>query len=266
VRGNRAAVLQKVRSDLVRSRGAIRESGRFSRPPRAEDLAALTLDDDTFGAVRDCRPEHCRIKLSRAAMEKVRGDIDWTAGDARSRTTEVLKQMLVDYMSAYVKGGTAQMATFVDKEEPLDSAAEFRKVLGSSPYLIEYAPPLHRYAAEYPAGTLAGAEDFFYWSKDNYAPRPTISVFHVVIWNDPEHDLTVVASKRIYASHYFRAGVELLAVVATPDGGLDLLDLYRARIDPPRGVLAGRIMGKVRGGIEDMVRENLKALASAQAR
>jgi hypothetical protein len=176
----------------------------------------------------------------------------------------VLKEMLVDYTSAYIKGGTAQMPTYVDKEQPLDSAAEFRKILDSSPYLIEYVPALHRYAAEYPSGTPAGAEDFFYWSKDEYAPRPTISVFHVVIWNDPERDLTVVASKRIYASHYFRAGVEMLAVVAAPDGGLDLLDLYRARIDPPKGMLSGKIMGKVRGAIEHAVSENLKALAGSR--
>ena len=84
----------------------------------------------------------------------------------------------------------------------------------------------------------------------------------MVIWNDPHRDFAVIASKRIYASHYFRAGVDLLAVVEAPGGGFYLMDLYRARIDPPKGILGGTIMGKVRGGIEQAVGENLRGLAS----
>jgi len=267
VRGDRTAFLRKVGSDVGKRRGgAVLASGRFSRPPRVEDLAALTLDDDTLAAVRECRPEHCGIKLSRATMEKIRGDIDWKGAEASSRATQVLKEMLVEYTSAYMKGGTAEMATYVDKEQPLDSAAEFGKVLNASPYLIEYVPALHRYAEQYPAGSLVGAEDFFYWCQDKYASKPTVSLFHVVIWNSPRRDFAVIASKRIYASHYFRAGVELLAAVDAPGGGLYLMDLYRARIDPPTGLLSGAIMGKVRGGIEQAVGENLKALAGSQGR
>jgi len=174
--------------------------------------------------------------------------------------------MLVDYTSAYMKGGTAEMATYADKQSPIETSAEFGKILTASPYLVEYVPELHRYAEEYPKASLSGAQDFFYWSKDKYAPKPTVSLFHVVIWNDPRRDFAVIASKRIYASHYFRAGVELLAVVEAPGGGLYLMDLYRARIDPPTGILAGAIMGKIRGGIEQAVGENLKALAGSQGR
>src|SRR5262249_51539904 len=136
----------------------------------------------------------------------------------------------------------------------------------ASQFLFEYLPALHRYAEEYPAGSLAGAEDFFYWCKDKYAPKPTLSLYHVVIWTDPERDSTVITSKRIYASHYFRAGVDLLAVVPAPGGGFHLMDLYRARIDPPTGMLSGAILGKVRGGIEHEVGESLRAQASLPAR
>ena len=45
----------------------------------------------------------------------------------------------------------------------------------------------------------------------------------------------------------------------TPDGkGLYLLSLFRTRLDPPTGVLAGTLMGKVRDGVETGVKENLK--------
>ena len=265
VRGDRAAFLRQVGSDIGKSRrGAVLEIGRFSRPPRPQDLAGLTLDEDSFAAVRECRPGDCGIKLSRSAMEKIQREVDWKAADARSRATQVLKEMLVDYTSAYMKGGTAEMATYADKQSPIETSAEFGRILTASPYLVEYVPELHHYAEEYPTASLSGAEDFFYWSKDKYAPKPTVSLFHVVVWNDPQRDFAVIASKRIYASHYFRAGVELLAVVAAPGGGFYLMDLYRARIDPPKGMLAGAIMGKVRGGIEQAVGENLRGLASSR--
>jgi hypothetical protein len=58
---------------------------------------------------------------------------------------------------------------------------------------------------------------------------------------------------------FFNAGLEILAAVPTADGkGLYLLNLYRTRIDPPTGMLAGVLMGKVRDGIETGVKENLK--------
>ena len=267
VHGERAAFLRQFGANVGRSRrGAILEIGRLSRPPRVDDLAALTLDADALAAARECKPGDCSIKLSRSAMDRIQGTIDWKAADAPVRATQLVKEMLVDYTTAYMKGGTAAMATYADKERPLESSAEFGKVLDASPYLVEYVPELHRYAEQYPAGSLAGAEDFFYWCKDKYAPKPTVSLFHVVIWNDPRRDFALIASKRIYASHYFRAGAELLAAVDAPGGGLYLMDLYRARIDPPTGILSGAIMGKVRGGIEQAVGENLKELAGSQGR
>jgi hypothetical protein len=268
VPGDRAACLRRLANDVGRSRrgGAILEIGRFSLPPRVEDLHALTLDEGDLAAGRECKPGDCDIKLSRSAMERIQREVDWRATDAPSRATSLVKEMLVEYASAYIKGGTAAMATYADKDHPVETSAEFGKLLTASPYLVEYVPELHRYAAAYPAASLSGAEDVFYWCKDKYAPKATVSLFHVVVWNDPRRDFAVVASKRIYASHYFRAGVELLAVVAAPGGGFYLMDLYRVRIDPPTGMLAGTAMGKIRGGIEQAVGENLKAQAHFQTR
>jgi hypothetical protein len=69
-----------------------------------------------------------------------------------------------------------------------------------------------------------------------------------------------VASKQIYASHYFQAGLDLTALVDAPKpaGGFYLVDLYRARVDPPTGMLSGVLLGKIRGGIEQGVAESLR--------
>ena len=261
VRGDHAAVLTQVRRSLgMAVRGAsVPESGRFSDPPRVEDLAGLTLDDGDFEAARDCKPGDCDLKLSRSAMDRVRREVDWKSRDARARTTDLMKRMLVEYTQAYRQGGTAAMATYADKDSPLEVPAEFGKLLAASPYLVEYVPALHRYVEAYPKGSLAGAEHLFYWWKDTFAPRPTISIYHATTWTDAQRGVSVVATKRIYASHYFRAGLDLLAVVDAPGGGSYLMDLYRVRIDPPTGMLSGVLLGKIRGGIEQGVAEGLKA-------
>ena len=267
VRGDSANFLRQLRRDVgVARRESVLQIGRFSNPPRVEDLAGLTLDEGDFDAARDCKPGDCGIKLSRSAMERIQREIDWKAADARARATTLMKEMLVEYAAAYLRGGTAEMATYADKDRPLETPAEFRKLLTASPYLVEYAPPLHRYLEEYPKVPLAGAEDILYWTRDKFAPKPTIAIHHVTIWAEPARPVTVVASKRVYSSHYFQAGLDLLAVVSAPDGSFYLMDLCRVRIDPPTGMLSGALLGKIRGGIEKGVAEGLRAQAALPAR
>ena len=84
-----------------------------------------------------------------------------------------------------------------------------------------------------------------------------VSAYHATIYRSPRG--TLISNKLLGATHFFNAGLELLAAVPTADGkGLYLLNLYRTRIDPPTGMLAGVLMGKVRDGIETGVKENLK--------
>jgi hypothetical protein len=235
--------------------------GRFHTPPVIADLDSLTLEDGDFDAARKCKAGDCDLKLSRSALDRVQKEMDWKAPDARARATQLMKQMLVEYVSAYLRGGTTEMATYVDNASPLETSAEFRKVMAASPYLVQYAPALQRYLEEYPKGQLAGAEDLFYWTKDKFGPKPTIAIYHLTIWRDPaDPTRAAVASKQIYASHYFQAGLDLTALVdaPAPPGGFYLVDLYRARIDPPTGMLSGVLLGKIRGGIEQGVAEGLR--------
>lgn len=240
------------------------EVGRFSDPPRVSDVASLTLDSDDFAAARDCRPGKCDLKLARSAIESMHSQIDWSAPDARERAAAVLRKMMVDFVVAYKKGGTQALATYFDKGHPIDAASEFKTLLESTRHLIAYAPQFHAYIASYPNGNLEGVEDFFYWVKERGGPKPTVSVQHVSLWRDPRGPL-FVSSKQIYASHFVRVGLDLVAVVPARESGgqFYLLDLYRARIDPPGGLAAGVITGKIRGSVENTLKDSLKA-AKAQ--
>ena len=237
------------------------QSGTFQTPPVLADLDSLTLEEGDFNAARQCKPGDCDLKLARSAMDRISRELDWKAPDARARATQLMKQMLVEYVAAYQRGGTAEMGTYVDNAKPLDTPAEFRRVLAASPYLLQYAPELKRSLEQWPQAKVAGTEDLFYWAKDKFGPKPSIAIYHVTVWRDPADPArAAVASKQIYASHYFQAGLDLTALVDAPKppGGFYLVDLYRARIDPPTGMLSGVLLGKIRGGIEGGVAESLK--------
>ncbi len=239
---------------------SVSEIGRFGDTPDVRDVATLTLEDEDFAAARNCRPGKCDLKLARSAIERMHSQIDWSAPDARGRATAVLRQVMVDFVVAYRRNGAAELATYFDKEHAVDASSEFQTLLESTRYLVTFAPEFHRYVASYPGGTLAGAEDFFYWIKDKGGPKPVVSVHHVSLWRDPRGPV-FVSSKQIYSSHYVRVGLDLVAVVPArePGQGSYLLDLYRARIDPPGGLIGAAIIGKIRGGAENSLRESLRA-------
>jgi hypothetical protein len=242
----------------------VTEIGKFSDTPDIRDVRGLTLNDQDFEAAKKCRPGKCDLKLARSAIERMHAGIDWRGPEARTRAAEVLRQMLVDFVVTYRHGGARELATYLDKEHPIDASKEFGLLLESARYLISYFPEFHRYISSYPSEKLEGAEDFFYWIKENSGPKPTVSVYHVSAWRDPRGPV-LIASKQIYASHFVRVGLDLVALVPPSPGAADfyLLNLYRGRIDPPGGLVGGALIGKIRGSVENNLRDELK---SAKAR
>ena len=68
--------------------------------------------------------------------------------------------------------------------------------------------------------------------------KPLVSIYHVTALRQGNRAL--FAQKTLYASHYFNAGLEVWSVAPPPSGtGFELLMLYRTRLDPPTGMLAG---------------------------
>jgi hypothetical protein len=253
-----AARLRDITS--FRKSPSVMEIGRFSETPAMSDVASLTLEKEDFAAAKNCRPGKCDLKLARSAIQLMHAQIDWSAPDASDRAAAVLRMVMVDFVVAYRKGGATALATYLDKEHPVDASSEFKTLLESTRYLIDYAPSFHAYLASYPNATLEGVEDFFYWVKEQVGPKLTVSVHHVSLWRDPRGPL-FVSSKQIYSSHFVRVGLDLVAVVPSREspGVFYLLDLYRSRIDPPGGLIGGVITGKIRGSVENTLKDSLKA-------
>jgi hypothetical protein len=232
------------------------ELGYFSSPAKLEDLQGLTHPPDDIAALKRCKPGSCDVKLGTKGLERI-SKIDWKAADADKQAVAIFNQGIVDYVTAYQQGGTDAMGNVLDKKQERSRAQEYRTLLANSPYLVDYVKEFNDYLAAWPKGTLAGADDVLYWTKDTFGLKPVVSAYHATFYRSPRGAL--IANKLIGATHFFNAALEILGAVPTPDGkGLYLLNLYRTRIDPPTGMLGGVLMGKVRDGVETGVKENLK--------
>jgi len=234
----------------------IPEMGLLSSPAKLEDLKGLHQPPDDIEALKKCKAGSCDVKFGTKGMEAV-SRIDWKAAGAEAQATATLNQLMVDYAVAYQQGGTAAMANALDKKDEKSRADLYRELLAQSPYLVDYVKEFNDYLADYPKGTLAGAEDVLYWTKDTFGPKPVVSVYHATFYKGPRGALT--ATKLVGASHFFNASLQIEAATPAPDGkGLYVLSLQRTIVDPPTGMLAGTLMGKVRSGVETSVKEGLK--------
>ncbi len=268
IQGSPENFVERYRDIVAFEKGTgVLQIGRFSEPPRVEDVSSLTVDEGDIEQVQECRPGDCGIKMSEVTMNAFRA-LDWEAGDAAERANGLARRMIVEFLESYREGGNQSLGLFHDKEKPLLVGRQFEEMM-EDPDLPVYFPDLFRFLLDYPASPLAGSEEFFYWSKVDFGLKPVIRLNHVVIWRPENRELVkyVIASKMIYTTHYFNTGVELKFLAREPDenGSYYLMIANRSRSDGLTGftgaMLGGRIRGKARDGLESYlvaVKSNLE--------
>jgi hypothetical protein len=231
---------------------------KISSPPRAEDFAGMDLPDNDVADLRRCRVGSCELKLSEAALARVQKEIDWSKPTARADAEALAKRLALDYVNGYLEGGNARLATYRDSSRPTFVGDEFRTMVERMPSLTEYLPELKRYLLEYPKAALPNAESFLYWQEAKFGLKPTIRITHLVIVPQPTH--VAVASKMLYASHYFWTALELRVLVPDPSRGPGFwfVSVNRSRSDGLSGFVGSLIRGKVRGEVEKGMTAALK--------
>jgi hypothetical protein len=251
------------------------ELGKFSSPPTSSDLKALTLEQIDLEALKNCRPGNCEVKISTKNMEHFQKEIDWSAADHEELAAALFQQMLVEYVQAYLTGGDTALMEYDDKNYPIRLADQYNSLLKESPYLYVYVPELHKYLDQFPRGQLSDVENFIYWLKEDIgAKHPVVSVIHIAAYKPQEYEIDlVVASKQIYASHYFEALLGLTALVNDPEGSVSefyMLYLSRSRIDSSRkdfNLLRSKIDKQIRRMLEGemaSVKTKMEALYQAK--
>ena len=223
---------------------------RISDPPKLDDFATFDLPKQDVDALRLCRTNYCAVKLSDEALEQIQREVDWTKPTAHASVNAIIRQMALDYVNAYREGGNAGLAIYRDHARPTFVAQEFESMVGRMPQFAVNLTDLRRYLLEYPHYTIPGATDFFYWQTAVFGLKPTTRINHVVITQGAGG--AVVASKQIYATHYFWTALELRVLIVDParGNGFWYVNVSRSRSDGLSGML-GRLVGtKVRYDVQ----------------
>lgn len=249
------------RSDLVL------RVGRVGTPARAEDFAPLAFEPYDLDAVRSCKPGDCAVRLPAQAWPRFQRDVNWGASGWRDQAAAVWRRVLADYTETYRTRGATALAEYHNKAVPVSVADEFDVLLNASRAFEPSAPAFFEHVRAFPASAPPGVEDVFYWSKTDFGIRPVVAVTHLSLYRVPvvspmQRTSAVIASKQIYATHYFDAALTLTLAYDDGEGGFYMVSVNRARTRS----LAGWTRAMVRSVVQKRSREGLeKTLRATKA-
>ena len=245
--------LRSYRDSMTRkNNAAILEIGAFGREPSLADLETLTLEARDIADLKECVVGGCQIKLSAAMIERFRREINWDAADCPAKVTNLFKQMLSEYVKDYRSRGDAALIEYNDKRDQVSLATEQRALDTAPSYVNEFINGSK--------SDLQLIEDTLVWSKIKFGLKPVIAVNHILIYrrNSNAGPQVLIASKQIYANHYFNASLALTAFVRVLDAPDSAYLVYenRSRADGLEGPF-----GKIkRGVVEKKAVDGLRAI------
>ena len=242
---------------------------KFAIPVAPRELEGLRLENNDLADLRVCRAGNCKVKLPAGVMERLGDNVDWSQPDRAAMAQSMFREQMQAYIQTYSERGNPALIEYRDKSKTVRLADEFRAVLDARPGVAELAPEFHEYLAWYPNDLLTGFSEFFYWSTESFGLKPVTSVTHVSL--DVQPGRAVVASKQIYASHYFDASLGLSAALddgrEASDKGMYLVYLNRSRIDLLGGFFGGlrrAFLGRrLRDGMRKHLAEVVRKLESS---
>lgn len=250
------------------------EIGKFSDSPKLEDLKGLSFDTKDLEDIKKCVLGNCNVKLPVGLMERLRKNINWSAPDYKEKANSIVQQAFLDYVKSYLATGNNALVEYHDKKKIIRLEDEFRSLLKQSPYLFEYVPEFQEYLDKFPNSQLPNVENFMYWSVEKFGLKPVVSITHVAIYKKKQGTKTyiLIASKQIYASHYFDASLGLTGVMneaeTTSKPISYLMYLNRSRTDTLKGMFSGikrsLIGGRVLEGLEKSLQLNKQKLENTK--
>jgi hypothetical protein len=233
--------------------------GRFSDPPRIEDLAGLELDRDDIDDLRKCRAGHCQLKLSAKEMARLRTAAAHARGDATRAIQEAFRRVIFERVKLYLTSG--QVPPYEDQHAPVQPGASFAKLMQATPFLINHAPELSEHLLEYPSKPLTGVESFLYWSRERAVGKAIISVTHVNIvrYHAAGMPEVLIVNRDIYSSHYVNASLSVTALTSrTPSDSNYLVYTNRTEVDILHGIFEGVIRSVMQNRVRDATTRELE--------
>jgi hypothetical protein len=242
---------------------------KFSDPPRVSDLAAASIEADDLKELKNCKPSDCEVQLPSESMEQFRKSVNWNSPDAASQADRLAKQMIIDAILAYQKGGNAALGVYRDKDNPTRISDAFQSLLGRLKALPVYLPELSEVLLDYPVD-LPNAQSEFYWEKVDFGLKPTLRVVQQITYRGGTPPAHAVALKQLYANHYFQTALDLTVCVkdaAHPsEHGFYLITMKASQQDGLTGlkgsIVRSQAVGKSRSSLErtlNAIKQRLEA-------
>jgi hypothetical protein len=217
----------------------IRQSGLFSSPPQISDVATLTWEHDDLTKLSSCKRNDCGFRLPQGSVLEVRPAVQWSSKNAHDQANALLRQKVLNLVSAYKNEGNHALPVYLDKGDPIRVNDGINTLLDNSKFLKDHFPSLISYVRNYPFEKNASAEDLFYWQKGEFGLQPVIRISHVTIFElDNAADFQyAIAAKMLYANHYFRDALEvrLLGPDSCAGCGFYLIAINRSHADGMMG-------------------------------
>lgn len=228
------------------------EAGRFGTAPAVADLQQLTVEPEDIEDLKQCAVGDCQLKLSAGMIERFRREVNWDAPNYQVKAAELMKRMLVEYVGDYLKRGNAALIEYNDKRDEVRLADEHQALNTAPGYLNDL---LRDSQSE-----MRLVEDTIVWSKIKFGLKPVLVINHIKIYRDVRNygPQVLVASKQIYANHYFNSSLALTGFVTVPGANQAAYLVYenRSRTDG----LQGAFSKFKRGVIENRAMDGLKSV------
>jgi hypothetical protein len=202
--------------------------------------------------------------MSAEFMQRFRREVNWSAPDYRERATALMREMLLNYVQKYLREGNPALGEYRDKAYTVRLSDEMRTLLQPAPYMYEYSPELQNYLQDFPRNRPPETEDFIYWSVEKFGLKPVISMTHMTIYKHRGQSGmdVLIASKGIYASHYFEASLGFTGFVQSDSRPPRSYLMYvnRTRADALRGAFSGMKRSLINNSIRDGARKNMELI------
>jgi hypothetical protein len=228
----------------LKSSDVVMEVGRFGMPPKADDLSALHFESYDLETIRQCKPGDCGVRLSTENMDHFAREVNWRAPDWRERAAAEWRQLLAKDAADYLTSG--KLGDYRNKEVPLDVASEFSILYDASSYFETVSPQFFGYVKNFPQARLDHVENILYWSKDDIY-RPVTRMTHLMLYppdgSSPRPG--IIATKQIYAAHYFDAGLGLTFTFKDGGSGFYMLAVNRVRTRSLTGIMRAMVRAVV---------------------
>ncbi len=191
--------------------------GVFSITPAVSDLERLEMERRELRQLRKCRVGDCALKLSASAIERMHEVVNWSAPDADRAAAEFLRADLVAMLEQYGARGHDGAPVYGDKAVPLSAGAGLDSLVLAARSVARLDPAFHLHLTAWPEERDPGVEDRFTWTVEDLGIKSVVSLNHVSIKPRTSEGTALIAVKRLYANHYFQAGLRLL--ILTPGSG-----------------------------------------------